>query len=300
MVNLENFSNGLPYFLKQEYPFVGSYFTLKTGQKMHYIDSGDKQAPVVVMVHGNPTWSFYYRNLISVLSKFFRVIAPDHLGCGLSDKDQDYDYTLKNHIQNLKNLLEGLHIFNFDLVVHDWGGPIGLGASQYFSQRDGGIVILNTAAFIDSFIPKRISICRIPFLGEKFVRYFNAFAWPATFMAVQKSLTYNVKKGYLWPYHNYYSRIATARFVKDIPMKKSDTSYSDLLEVERNLKGMKGKKCILWGMKDFCFTPHFLKRWKEIYPEAEVKEFSNGGHYILEDEKDEVISTIESFLKGNQ
>ena len=164
-----------------EYPFTSNYFRAKAG-RIHYLDEGE--GPVVTMVHGNPTWSYYFRNLVKELSGRFRVIVPDHLGCGLSDKPQRYQYTLENHIGNLTALLDSLGISSTSLVLHDWGGAIGMGFGTAFPDRLDKVVVMNTAAFRSTRIPLRIGICRIPLFGEILVRACNLFAWPATFMAV--------------------------------------------------------------------------------------------------------------------
>lgn len=281
--------------LKIEYPFVENTFTTKDGYKLNYVDEGSKNKKTLIMVHGNPTWSFYYRNLVKKFSKDFRVIVPDHIGCGLSDKPQDYDYSLKNHVNNLKDLIESLDIKKASLIVHDWGGAIGFGLQRHLPDLIESVTILNTAAFADVNIPKRIDLLRKSSLGEFFIRRFNAFAWPATFMTVNKKLPKTVKEGYLYPYNNYKNRIATAKFVKDIPMSKSHPTFKELSEVEKSLKDIKCPKLILWGKSDFCFNLHFYKRWKDIYPEAKAKLF-NAGHYVLEDAKEECENEIENFL----
>lgn len=286
----------IPTHLKEEYPFSPNRIHLKNGHELSYVDEGS--GPVVVMVHGNPTWSFYYRNVIKSLSPNFRVIVPDHLGCGLSDKPQDYDYTLKNHIDNLEELLDSLDVKEFSLVVHDWGGAIGMGLATRMPEKVKRSVILNTAAFTDSFIPKTIGLCKNTMFGEWMVRTFNAFAWPATFMAVEKPLSKNVKSGYLLPYNNYKNRIATARFVKDIPMDDKHPTWNVLKDIENKLPSLKFPKLLLWGEKDFCFNMHFNKRWTEIYPEAINKTYPLAGHYILEDEKDKVNTEILNFLRA--
>jgi cis-3-alkyl-4-acyloxetan-2-one decarboxylase len=287
----------LPEELKQEYPFDQNKFTTKDGYNINYVDIGPKDAEdVVVMIHGNPTWSFYYRNLAKSLEHKYRVIVPDHIGCGLSDKPQNFNYTLENHINHLESLLTSINPKKIHLVVHDWGGAIGMGYATRNPKLIKSIVFLNTAAFRSIEIPSSISICKLPWIGEKLVRSFNAFAWPATFMAVKKKLTPLVKKGYLLPYNNYENRIATARFVKDIPLSENHPSYANLLEIEIKLKTLTCPKLFLWGAKDFCFTTNFLKKWQEFYPDAKSIVYKNGGHYILEDEKDNIIKEANQFL----
>lgn len=292
----------IPSELKSEYPFKSHYLTLEDNNLLHYVDEGPKDSSPIIMVHGNPTWSFFYRNLIRKFSPERRVIAIDHIGCGLSSKPQSYDYTLENHIQNISKLfkkviLPDLGDKKFDLIVHDWGGAIGLGLATRFSEHLNKSVIMNTAAYTDEFIPKRINLCKIPILGERLVRHFNAFAWPATFMAVEKPLSSIIKRGYLLPYNNYKNRIATARFVMDIPMGPKHPSWKTLKDIEEALPNLPGEKLLLWGEKDFCFSPHFYERWKKFYPNAETCLLPKAGHYLLEDEPEMTTEKITGFLQ---
>ncbi len=282
----------------QDYPFTSRFHELDA-LKLHYIDEG--KGPVIVMVHGNPTWSYYYRNLIHTLKDNFRIIAIDNIGCGLSDKPQEYDYTLEQHITNLSSLLNALKIDRFSLVLHDWGGAIGMGVAGKSLDKIDKIVVMNTAAFRSSEIPVRISFCRIPVLGEIVVRLFNGFAWPATFMAVAKSLSAKVKADYLAPYNSWKNRIATHRFVVDIPLDSSHPSYDTLVSVEKGLDDIKDRNVpllVVWGGKDFCFNDSFYNEWLERFPDAETTYYSEAGHYLLEDERDAVNTRIATFF-GN-
>ena len=130
------------------------------------------------MIHGNPTWSFTYRNLIKSLKESHRTIAVDHIGCGLSDKPQNYAYRLQDHIENLESLVNSLKLTNITLIVHDWGGAIGFGLATRNPHLIKRVVILNTAAFESDQIPRRINFCRLPFIGERLIRHFNAFVLP--------------------------------------------------------------------------------------------------------------------------
>jgi len=297
----------IPSELKTVYPFKSNYQPVvdKNGHShnIHFVAEGDPTEIPVIMVHGNPTWSFFYRNLIKDLSKTRRVISIDHTGCGLSDKPQDFSYSLEEHIEILNQVFEKQvlpHLkedVGFELIVHDWGGAIGMGLARKWKDLVRKVVIMNTAAFTDANIPKRISICKLPYLGEKLVRYFNAFAWPATFMAVERPMKNIIKKGYLLPYNNYKNRIATAKFVKDIPMSKDHLSWNTLKSIEDDLKNIPGEKLILWGKKDFCFTPHFYERWCKIYPQAQKEMLETAGHYLLEDEPEKTSRIIQEFLQ---
>jgi len=283
---------------RELYPFSSNYCDLQ-GTRMHYLDEGE--GPCVVMVHGNPTWSFYYRNLVLALRKKFRVIVPDHIGCGLSDKPQKYSYRLKNHINNLRTLLDRLQIQKTHMVVHDWGGMIGFGAAVEDPQRFESFVILNTGAFRlpqPNNFPFSISFCRLPAIGKFAVRVFNGFSRGAAMMAtVSKEVTDLEKDGLMAPYNSYSNRVAIHKFVKDIPLDPSHPSYETLLNIEKRLSLFQNHpKQIIWGKQDFCFDDHFLREWKRIYPGIDVVEIPEAGHYVLEDSRDTVIKTARKFL----
>jgi haloalkane dehalogenase len=278
------------------YGFSSHYLTLPHG-RLHYLDEG--KGETVVLVHGNPTWSYYYRNLIKRLSRRYRVVVPDHIGCGLSDKPDDYDYILENHIGNLLALLENLNIAQTSMVVHDWGGPIGIGAAADDGISLEKLAILNTAAFRSTRIPLRIRICRWPFVGKLLVQGMNGFAVAALFMAVTRRMSRETARGYLYPYDNWSHRQAIFEFVKDIPLHPSHRSYGTLLRVEKSLEQIREKNipvAIFWGGRDFCFDDYYYDQWKKRLPLAHYRYFKEWGHYLLEDGKGTIEPFIEEFL----
>ena len=286
----------IPGWLKEIYPFTPQRFETGAGA-MSYLDEGPRRDEAVLMVHGNPTWSFFYRNVVLALRGKMRCIVPDHLGCGLSDKPQDYDYTLGNHIKNLAALIESLQLKKVHLIVHDWGGPIGLGTTLPLGDKLGRVVILNTAAFVDTVIPARIRVCRIPVIGEIVVRGFNGFAWPATWMAVTKPLSKPIKDGFLFPYDSWANRIATHRFVRDIPRNTGQPNDQALAAIENDLPMLQKKTVrILWGGEDFCFNRHYFERWRQLLPEASASYREEAGHYVLEDARDYCVGEITAHL----
>jgi haloalkane dehalogenase len=277
------------------YPFSDHYLDV-IGARMHYVDEGAGHP--VVMLHGNPTWSFYYRELIKGLRDRYRVIAPDHVGCGLSDKPQDYPYTLSTHISNLERLMDHLQLDNVTLAVHDWGGPIGFGWAARHPDRVRGFIIFNTAAFPGGRIPLRIRICRWPILGDVLVRGLNGFARAALYMACCKRdrMTREVRNGYLFPYDSIAHRIATLCFVRDIPLDARAPSYPVLRQIEAALPLFRDRRMIiLWGMRDFCFTPRFLDKWIARFPAAAVHRFDDAGHYVVEDAYERILPLIRDF-----
>ncbi|MBF0206445.1 MAG: alpha/beta fold hydrolase [Oligoflexia bacterium] len=314
--------------LRALYPFESQshYLRLSNGHLLHYLDQncgpddGTSCGPndrVIFLLHGNPTWSFFFREIFKMATELhssnvrlrLRLIAPDHLGMGLSDKPQcaNYTYSLSNHIQNLVELKEHLGIQRFSLVMHDWGGAIGMGLAQRYYQQVERLVLMNTAAFCSYDIPWRIFLGKIPYLGELVIRGFNAFSWAATWMAVNKKLSPTVRKGFLFPYQNYQQRVAVAQFVKDIPLHRWHPSYVQLKYIETGLELFAGKqvaKLFLWGAKDFCFHLGFLRRWQTIWREnecgSETVIYPDAGHYLLEDAYPAVQKKILDFLSATE
>lgn len=279
--------------LQAEYPFASHYLDLDAG-RYHYVDEGSGSP--ILFVHGNPTWSFAWRNLIKGLRETHRCLAVDHIGCGLSDKPQNYEYRLGHHIDNLGHFIAQQDLQDITLVAHDWGGAIGLGAAVRMPQRFSRLVLMNTAAFRSKAIPWRIAACRIPLFGPLAVRGFNAFSGAATRMAVEKSLSPVVRRGFTYPYDSWKNRIATLRFVEDIPLDEKHPSYATLAELEQRLPSLADKPMLLlWGMRDWCFTPAFLEEFERRFPNAQARRFADAGHYVFEDAPQEILAEITRF-----
>jgi len=288
-----------------EYPFASNYLQLGE-HKLHYVDEQGVDAgghDPVLMVHGNPTWSFYWRRMIACLSPNRRTVAVDHLGCGLSDKPANYDYCLQNHIDNLCRLIDELDLQNVTLMAHDWGGSIGLGALLARKERFKKIVLFNTGAFPPPYIPFRIRVCRWPLIGKLGVQGFNLFARAATFMATEQKggLPKNVADGLLAPYNTWAHRVAIYHFVKDIPLSKSHPTWEVLDRIEAGLKELADWPILMaWGMKDWCFRPECLERFNRHWPEAEVHRIADAGHYVIEDAAEEVGQKVQEFLQRHE
>jgi haloalkane dehalogenase len=239
-----------------------------------------------------------WRNLITKYRHQFRFIAPDHAGMGLSDRTPGITYNLQAHVDRCAELIDGIGIKNFSLVAHDWGGAIGMGLPTLKMLTPERIVMLNTAAFRDKQLPWTINLCRIPWLGECWMRLANGFAWPATWMTTVKRLPSSTRRALLAPYYNWQSRLGIARFVQDIPMDETHPTWQTFEKIEHVLPSLKMPTLLVWGLKDFCFDQHFLNRWQEFYPQAKVISYQDAGHYVLED-RPEAIDEIALFLKSN-
>ena len=250
-----------------QYPFAPIDVTVAGGHRISCVDEG--RGLPVVMLHGNPSWSYLYRRLILGLRDSYRCLAPDHLGCGLSDKPQHYPYRLADHIANLEEVLAQRNIDRCVLVVHDWGGAIGMGWAVQNPEKVAGLVVTNTAAFRSTRIPFRISVCRWPMLGAILVRGLNLFARGAVHMAVARKMAPETAAGFLAPYDSWANRIAVHRFVRDIPMQPDHPSWQTLAAVEEGLPRLAGKPMLLcWGGRDFCFNDWFYDEWRRRFPRA--------------------------------
>ena len=285
-----------------EYPFASHWMGVDEGGEklwLHYVDEGPRDAPVLLFCHGNPTWSFYWRKLISGLKDRYRCIAIDHLGMGLSDRPQWDRFLLKGHVDRACSLLDALEVKDFSVIGHDWGGCIAAGVAGRNADRVQSITWMNTAAFKSIEIPLSIASCRIPIFGTLAVRGLNGFAGAAIYRAVEKHdrMTPAVKAGYLDPYGNWHDRIATLRFVEDIPLDANHPSWAELSQIEENLTLLKQKPVSLfWGDRDWCFTPNFRKRFEREFPAAEVHAWDDCGHYVVEDAHERILPMLGTFL----
>lgn len=292
-----------------QYPFKGRSFD-RHGLRLHYLDEGNDPAQPpkdpLICVHGNPSWSFLYRTIAKNLSDRCRVIVPDHIGCGLSDKpgSDRYDYQLKSRVDDLEALIDSLNLTRpLTLMVHDWGGAIGVGYAVRHPERVARLIITNTAAFRlpeGHPFPWPLYIFRNCALGACINNHLNAFAEITALTSTAKPLAPEIHRAFVAPYDSPANRIATTRFVQDIPLVPGDPSYDELLKTENGLTQLAGKPMLIcWGRRDFIFDRGFFKEWRRRFPKAETHSFAEAGHYLLEEVGDRVLELIKDFLKRN-
>jgi haloalkane dehalogenase len=289
-----------------DYPFTPARFDVRPGIAMSYLDEGPREAEVVVMLHGNPSWSYYWRHLVSGLSDKYRCIAPDHVGMGLSDRPDDahYAYTLQSRIDDLDALLRHLGIDGpVTLAVHDWGGAIGFGWALRDPARVKRLVITNTAAFplpIAKRFPKRLAMGRDSRLGGWLIRRFNLFARGAARLGTERRLSKDVRAAYAGVYDGWDNAISTLRFMQDIPLGEGDAAWPLLQAMEAALPGYADRPAFIgWGLKDFVFDRHFLDGFRAALPNAEVHAFEDANHYVLEDRHEVLVPAIRKFLDAH-
>jgi pimeloyl-ACP methyl ester carboxylesterase len=282
------------------YPFDGHRIDIG-GHGYHYLDEGAGET--LVMLHGNPTWSFYYRDLVQALRGQHRTLVPDHIGCGLSDKpsDAEYRYTLCQRVDDLENFLDKVGAGDaLTLVMHDWGGMIGMAYAVRHPERVKRLVLMNTAAF---HLPNAMSLptslwsIRNTRVGAYCVQRFNLFCRGASRLCTVERLSKEVRDAYCAPYETFDDRLATLRFVQDIPLAPGDPSYETVSQVEAGLEGFRETPILLlWGLKDFVFGEPVLEIFERHWPQAEVHRFPKAGHYVLEDARDEIPGLIQNFV----
>jgi pimeloyl-ACP methyl ester carboxylesterase len=278
------------------YPFKKKYLPVRGGH-MHYVDEG--QGEIILFIHGTPTWSFLYRDFIKAFSKTHRCIAMDHIGFGLSDKPENAEGTPQAHGQNVGTLIEQLDLKNITLVVHDFGGPIGLSAAIKHHNRIKQMVVFNTwlwetkndpaaqkinkilHSWIGKFLYLRMNFS-VRFLLKK--GYYN-----------KEMLTPQIHKHYLAPFPNAVSRWSLLKLGKAL------VGASDWYQEQWNRLNVLDQKpwLFLWGTKDEFITPDYLQKWKARFPNADVKELVCG-HFVQEEKSSESIQYIHSFLQTNE
>ena len=288
----------------EEFPFQRRFFSHPNGFKQHYLDEGN--GPPVIMVHGNPTWSFYYRNLVADLSKNYRCLVPDHIGMGLScrPKADEYGFTLAERIADLGALVDS---WNLDapahLIVHDWGGPIGLGWAVNNPDKVASVTVLNSGIRIplDYRLPPQLSLFRFSGpLGNLLAWKANLFLWGAGTFGVVTKMSPAASRGLYAPYLRADNRLAVARFVQDIPLNPTHVSASLLAEIDSKVDALLATKPLglVWGVRDFVFNRRVLFDWQARFPEAKTLALPEAGHFVLEDEPQHIVAWIRKFIGG--
>jgi len=278
---------------RDEYPFASHYFQTPAG-KLHYVDEGKGQT--IVMLHGNPTWSFLYRNLIKHLSPQYRCIAPDHLGFGLSDKPTEWSYLPADHADNLAALIDHLGLKNITLVLQDWGGPIGLHYAINHPDNVARLIVMNTWAWPVNHDPHFLMFSMFmggP-IGRTLIRKRNFFA--GTFMRAafgdKNKLSKEAHEHYLRALPTADARKGCYTFPKQIV-----ASTSWLKWIWNNVPLLRDKPALfVWGMEDVAFREKELKTWLRAFPQARIVRLLRVGHFVQEEAPEELAVAVEDFF----
>lgn len=280
------------------FPFAPHYH--QTGDfAMHYVDEGNGEP--LVMLHGDPTWGYLFRNVVPPLAGRYRCIVPDHMGMGKSGvPDDSARYHLAQHIGNLESLLLALDLRDITLVLHDWGGPVGMGFATRHPERTKRLVLLNTWAFAawPGTMPRLTALIRSE-RGEAFVLKRNGYLKPALLGATQspEHLTQTVMDAYRAPFPTPASRHAMLCWSRDIPVREGDRSYAEMARIEQGLPQFAATPTLLiWGMNDHVLPPAVLRQWQALYPHAITHEIEDANHFLQEDAPERIVRQIVAFL----
>jgi haloalkane dehalogenase len=263
--------------------------------RLHYLDAG--QGAPVVMVHGNPAWSFLYRHMIRGLSPDHHCIALDHLGFGLSDKPREWSYLPADHAQNLQALIEHLELRDITLVVQDWGGPIGLSYALDRPDNVRSLVIMNTWLWPvdDDWYYRAFSGFMGGPVGRFLIRRYNFFVNGVMKMATgdKSKLAGGVHQHYVQPLANPADRqgcwvmpkeiIASSRWLRELWGQRDKIADKPTL--------------ILWGLKDIAFREKELRTWERLFPHAQVHRLAGVGHFVPEEYGHEAVPLVRELLR---
>lgn len=286
-------TTAFPWLDTQAYPFAPHYLSLPDGQRLHYVDEG--QGPVLLFVHGTPSWSFEFRQQIKGLAPAYRCVALDHLGFGLSDKPEHYDYRPQQHARNLEYLIEHLNLRNLTLVVHDFGGPIGLAYAMHHPDNVHRLVILNSWLWDASQAPKFVKMRPIlasPFLPWLY-RWFNfspRFLLPGSFGS--RPLSKALRRQFTAPFSRPSERNGTVGFAR--ALLHEQPWFGQLWQLLPRLRDH--PVLLLWGMQDKFFGPAYLQRFASAFHQPTIVELIQCGHVPQEEEAAAVLQHMRDFL----
>jgi len=293
-----------------DFPFESRFISVD-GQRLHYVDEG--QGEPILMLHGNPTWSYLYRHFLRDLRSDYRTLSLDHLGYGYSEKPRNGDYSMRAHIMRLQGFASKLGLRDLTLVVQDWGGIIGLGWAVRNKPLVKRLVIMNTTGFP---LPSRATLLemkpkpwgllllyplKLPGLGEAFVQGANGFVkhlLPAGIHHGER-LDSRVMQGYLEPYPTWASRRAQLRSVRQVPLSQRHPTWRLLQEIGAELEGWTVPTQLVWGMRDPVFVPWFLEEFERRLPNhAPSVRLHDASHFLQDDCPEAIVPVIRRFMRS--
>ena len=293
-----------PDWLKPLFPWTQKRISVN-GRRMAYIDEGDASAPPVLLLHGNPTWSFLYRDFVGPLKAGgYRVILPDCIGAGYSDKPRiDAAYTLAHHVADLVSLIDQLDLKNLTIVGQDWGGPQGLGAALTRLSRVSALALMNTWAFTD-FVgdfhqsPRPWTSWHAPIAGPVFMKRFKVLSHGGTSTITKRRMTSAEKRAYHHVYDEPGSDTVVMTWPRSIPLKEGDRGWADMRAIETRLGELAATTIlILWGVDDPVFTTPYRDRLMQLLPHAEGPvNFDRASHFLQDDRGPDIVKAIIPFL----
>ena len=295
------YSSALPPEIRKHFPFANRFARIN-GHRMHYVDEGEGEP--VLLLHGNPTWSFLYRKFVPLIaSAGFRVIAPDHIGFGLSERPaREHDFSLENHIANLAEFIRRLGLQRLTVVCQDWGGPMGLACAVLNPTAFKAIVVMNTwawpqpTAFHSGVFPWRMM--HAPVVGPYLFQRRNVLVERGLYLSVvhRERFLEEALPAYRFVMPDYDSRLLTRVFPRLIPLKPDDQSAATMSWLEQSLRGLNIPALIVWGKEEIVFPAECAQKFKVLLPHAKGPLWVTGSHFLQEDSPQEICAHILGFL----
>ena len=277
---------------KELFPFRNNFLHLDDGTKIHYIDEGE--GPVLLMLHGNPTWSFLYRKMVLSLKSDFRCIAPDFPGFGLSEQPDSFDFFAESHSKVLEEFLTKLNVDRYILIAQDWGGPIGLSVAEKHPDKIIGAVLGNTWAWAlkGKYQYEGFSWLMGGPIGRWMAKSFNGVWMVFMKKGFYKKPSKEELKMYKAPFAKKSNRIQTAIFPRELIK-----AYEFEKTVEKNLKKIGNIPVFFtWGIKDFAFKADQLERFKKHFPNNQTH-LLKAGHFWQEEKGEEASKLIREWYR---
>lgn len=295
----------MPADLSADYPYR-SRFVQVNGRRMHYVDEGPPDAPPMLLLHGNPTWGYVWRDTVPpLLAAGYRVVVPDQIGLGLSEKPHDHRvHTLDNHTANIVALLDRLDLRDVTFVCHDWGGPTGLGALLTRPDRAAAVAVMSTwawaspsAQFHHRVLPWRLM--HAPLVGPYLLGRHAAMPGRGMYLSVVDRARYaeRAQAAYTAVLDDPDERALTWIWPRSIPLGlPSDTTTERFAWLEAGVRELRLPATVIWGREDDVFTPEvFAARWHEVWPHAEGTHLVTGRHFLQEDSGAEIGRLLVEF-----
>ena len=277
---------------------------------INYVDEGEGE--VILMLHGNPTWSYLYRHFIKDLKKDYRCIALDFLGYGLSDKPPNSDYSMTAHVRRLGKFIEAMNLNNITLICQDWGGIIGLSYAARNKDRFKRLIPMNTTGFLPERIGEFLKCLsnawafpylwsfRIPWLGKKLAMDWNIFLKVAMNFGIfnrKRQMHEKAWLGYKYPFQLVGDRIAIMKSVRQVSSLPGGPLWKMLRETGNLLKNWDIRTQLIWGTKDKVFIPWFIDKFEEILPNhAKTLRIPTASHFLQDDEPEIIVKRIREFM----
>lgn len=297
--------NPKPGWLTEMFPWEQKTIRVN-GRAMAYVDEGDSARRPVLLLHGNPTWGFLYRDFIEPLrAAGYRVIVPDWIGAGYSDHPRiDAAFSLAHHIADLVSMIDQLDLRGFVVVGQDWGGPQGVGAALHRLDRLTALVLMNTWLFTDYIgkfhqSPLPWTTWHAPLIGQLLMKRFKVLSHAGPAAITKRGMTDAEKRAYHHVYNEPESDCVVLTWPRTIPLREGDRGWADMRMIQQRLPQLaKTPTLLMWAPEDAVFPIEYANRLKQLLPHAEGPVlFDRASHFLQDDRGPEIVAAMIPFLK---